>query len=144
MTKTIIISDVVAGFATTMYDWCGMAAFLHSYAQHTDIHELNTERNVKFIKAGISLGTVFLNPTRGMTFHIFWSPRDPSGRLRSDLGDQIADLRDTVRSIIEQGHVPYLCLDVTAMEELETNDPSFGVRGTDHVPTGVGWYIGAI
>ena len=42
MTKTIIISDVVAGFAITKYDWCGMAAFLRSYAQYSDILELNT------------------------------------------------------------------------------------------------------
>ena len=59
-----------------------------------------------------------------MTFHIFWSRRDPSGRLRSDLGEQIADLSGAVRSIIQQKHVPYLCLDMTAMEELETNDPN--------------------
>jgi hypothetical protein len=124
MTRTIVISDVVAGFAITQYDWCGMAAFLRSYAQYSEILELNTERNLSFNKAAVGLGAVFLNPTPGMTFHIFWSPRDPSGRLRSDLGDQIADLSGMVRSITQQKHVPYLCLDMTAMEELEANDPN--------------------
>ena len=59
-----------------------------------------------------------------MTCHIFWSPRDGGGRPRSHLQNQIVDLRDIVKAIVEQGHVPYICLDMTAMERLEWNDPS--------------------
>ena len=123
-TKTVIIADARAGFAITKYDWCGMGAFLQSYAQHTDVHELNSEKNLNFVNVGTRLGAILSNPTRAMTFHIFWSPRDGGGRPRSHLQNQIVDLRDIVKAIVEQGHVPYICLDMTAMEELESNDPS--------------------
>ena len=130
-TKTVIMSDVRAGFAITKYDWCGMEAFLQSYAQYTDIHELNTERNLDFVTVGTRLGAILYKPMRGMTFHIFWSPRDRGGRLRSDL----VDLRDVVKSIVEQGHVPYICLDMTAMEELELNDPEHRVCSSRCYPS---------
>jgi hypothetical protein len=40
------------------------------------------------------------------------------------LQNQIVDLREVVKGITEQGHVPSICLGMTAMEELELNDPS--------------------
>jgi len=52
-TRTIIICDVNAGFATTKYDWCGMAAFLQSYAQYENVQELNTEKSLKFVRARV-------------------------------------------------------------------------------------------
>ena len=84
-TSTIIIADANARFSTTKHDWCGMGAFLQSYAQYRDVQELNRAKILDFAGAMRQLGTVVANPERGITFHIFWSPGGGSGRLPSHL-----------------------------------------------------------
>jgi hypothetical protein len=69
-TTTVIIADANAGFPTTRYDWCGMGAILQSYSQHSDVHELNSEKILDFACVGTRLGAIISNPTRGKTFHI--------------------------------------------------------------------------
>jgi hypothetical protein len=71
-TSTIIIADANAGFATTKHDWCGMGAFLQSYAQYRDVQELNRAKILDFAGARCQLGPALASPERGTTFHIFW------------------------------------------------------------------------
>ena len=72
---TVIIADAHAGFPVTKYDWCGMGIFLQAYAQYRDVQELNTDKNLNFFGVGPRLGPILARPERGITFHIFWSPR---------------------------------------------------------------------
>ena len=55
--------------------------------------------------------------------HFLVSP-GPSGRLRSDVQNQIFDLRGVVKNLTDRGHVPYICLDMIAMDEFELSDPN--------------------
>ena len=122
--RTIILSDVNAGFETTEYDWCGMADFLKFYAQYENVQELNTERCLKVVTARSRLENILPQPPRGTTFHIFWSPRDFGGGLRSDVAERITDLRTVVRSLTQQGQTPYICLDITSLDEWDRKNSS--------------------
>jgi hypothetical protein len=125
VTKTVIISDVAAGFAITQYDWCGMASFLGSYAKYTDVIELNPERSMDFSKVATGLTSVLLGPSLDVTYHGFCSPPDCGGGQRSNLDEWITGLSGIVRSVTQQGCVPYLCLDMIAIRELESSHPNF-------------------
>jgi hypothetical protein len=116
-TRTIRISDVVAGFATVEYDWCSMADFLKVYAQHQDVLELNTERTLSFTAARSRLGSILDQPLRDITLHIFWSPRDSHREWCQDFKGRVAGLRGLVDTLTQQGQVPYICLDIIALKE---------------------------
>ena len=116
-TSTIIIADANAGFATTKHDWCGIGAFLQSYAQYRDVHELNKAKILDFAVARSHLGLALTSPERDTTFHIFWSLVGSNGRSLSHLQNQIVILREIVENIVESGHIPYVCLDMATMEE---------------------------
>ena len=94
-----------------------MANFLNVYAQYEDVQELNTERTLSFLVARSRLGSILTQPLRETTFHIFWSPRDPSGGWCVDLRSRVADLRGLVDSLTQQRQTPYIFLDITALEE---------------------------
>jgi hypothetical protein len=92
--KTVIISDVVAGFATSEYSWCSMADLLSKHANHQDAQEMNKERTLNLVSARCNLGSVLHQAPRDVTFHIFWSPRDAHGDL----------CRDVIQRLKSQGH----------------------------------------
>jgi hypothetical protein len=118
-TSTFIIADSYAGLPTTKHDWCGMGTFLHSYEQYSDVQELNKERVLNLPGARQQLGSVMSTLEENATFHIFWSPGGGSGRLPSLLGEQIVMMKDIIKSIVERGHIPYVCLDMAAIHEME-------------------------
>jgi hypothetical protein len=126
-TSTFIIADSNAGFPTTKHDWCGMGASLQSYAQYSHVQELNRERVLNFAGARLQLGPVLSTLDESATFHIFWSPGGGGGRLSSPLGEHIVTMKDIVNCIIGRGHIPYVCLDMAAIREMERENRNNGL-----------------
>jgi hypothetical protein len=96
----------------------------HSYKRmgNTEMLKNSTKTVLNFYGVGTRLGAGLANRERGTTFHIFWSPRDSGGRPLDQLQNEIVALRDIIKSIICQDHVPYVCLDMVAMEEWEARN----------------------
>jgi hypothetical protein len=94
-----------------------MADFLSTYAQHQDVQELNKERTMSFFSARRHLGSILDQTLRDTTFHIFWSPRDAHGGWCQDVVQGVADIKDIVDTLAQRGQVPYICLDILALEE---------------------------